>query len=56
MLSLGQLYTYNTNDDDADDDNDDDNNTQQTNHDCIGSLACMPNEPKTSNVFGPEYF
>ena len=26
----------------------DDNDTQQTNHDCIGSLACMPNEPKPS--------
>ena len=50
MLSLGQLYTDdNTNDDDNDDDNtnDDDNDTWQTNHDCIGSLACMPNEPKT---------
>ena len=50
MLPLGQLCT----DDDAnnDDDNDgntnnDDNNTQWTNQDCIGSLACMPNEPKT---------
>ena len=47
MLSLGQLYTDdNTNDDDNDDTNDDDNDTWQTNHDCIGSLACMPNEPK----------
>ena len=51
MLSLGQLYTNDTNDDDNnnnDDDNntnDDDNNSQWTNHDCIGSLACMPNEP-----------
>ena len=45
MLSLGQLYTDNdTNDND---DNDDDNNdTWWTNHDCIGSLAYMPNEPK----------
>ena len=44
MLSLGQLYT--------DDNNDaNDNDTRWTNHDCIGSLACMPNEPKkTSNV------
>ena len=50
MLSLGQLYIDNTNDvHDDDDDNDntnDDNNTWWTNHDCIGSLACMPNEPK----------
>ena len=51
MLSLGQLYTDNTNDDANNDDNDDNadnddtNDTQQTNHDCIGSLACMPNEP-----------
>ena len=40
MLSLGQLYTDDTNDNDT-------NDTQWTNHDCIGSLACMPNEPKT---------
>ena len=46
MLSLGQLYTDNTNDN-ANDDDDDTNNTQWTNHDCIGSLACMPNEPKS---------
>ena len=48
MLSLGQLYTdNNTNNNDNDDDtNDDNNDTRQTNHDCIGSLACMPNEPK----------
>ena len=50
MLSLGQLYTDDTNDDDTNDeyakDGDNDNNTQWTNHDCIGSLACMPNEPK----------
>ena len=52
MLSLGQLYTDdNTNDNDADNDtdndnNDDDNDTRRTNRDCIGSLACMPNEPK----------
>ena len=44
MLSLVWLYTDNTNDDD----NANDNDTQQTNHDCIGSLACMPNEPKTA--------
>ena len=50
MLSLGQLYTDdNTNDDDDDDTNDDDNDTRWTNHDCIGSLACMPNEPKTES-------
>ena len=50
MLSLGQLYTdddTNDNDDDDDDTNDDDNDTRRTNHDCIGSLACMPDEPKT---------
>ena len=52
MLSLGWLYTDDTNNDDDDDDNDDndtnddDNDTRWTNHDCIGSLACMPNEPK----------
>ena len=57
MLSLEWLYTDNTNDDDDNDDdnndnnddndtNDDDNDTGWTNHDCIGSLACMPNEPK----------
>ena len=48
MLSLGQLYTDDdTSDDDDDDDtNDDDNDTRWTNHDCVGSLACMPNEPK----------
>ena len=61
-LSMGQLYTDNT--DDNDNDNNDDannngNNTRQTNHDCIGSLACMPNEPKTKHspntqvLFGP---
>ena len=59
MLSLEWLYTddtnnYDDNDDDNDDDdddtNDDDNDTQRTNHDCIGSLACVPNEPKTSFV------
>ena len=48
MLSLGQLYTDDTSNDN-DDANDDDNDTRWTNHDCIGSLACMPNEPKTSN-------
>ena len=53
MFSLGQLYTGNTNDNDDsnDDDNDDndtndnDNDTRWTNHDCIGSFACLPNEP-----------
>ena len=44
-LSMGQLYTRNTSDDDNDD-NDNDNDTRWTNHDCIGSLSCMPNEPK----------
>ena len=52
MLSLGQLYTDDTNYDNNDDDDDDDNNandndTQRTNDDCIGSLACMPIEPKS---------
>ena len=58
MVSLGQLYTDDTNDDNEDDDdnndndddndtNDDDSDTQRTNHDCIGSLACMSNEPKS---------
>ena len=59
MLSLQQLYTdtnddnYNDDDDDDDDNdaNDDDNDTRWTDHDCIGSFACMPNEPKTSKVF-----
>ena len=50
MLSLGQLYTDNTNDDANDDDDDDTNDTRRTNNDCIGSLACMPNEPKTSKI------
>ena len=45
MLPLGQLYTDDTNNtNDANDNND--NDTQWTNHDWIGSLACMPNEPK----------
>ena len=50
MLSLEQLYTDNTNSDanNNDDDNDDTNDIQQTNHDCIGSLACMPNKPTRS--------
>ena len=58
MLSLGQLYTHDTNvDDDNDDDNDndtnkDDNDTRRTNHDCIGSLVCMPNEPKSEEPIG----
>ena len=59
MLSLEQLYTDNTNNDNHnDDDNDDndndtnnnDNDTRQTNYDCIGSLACMPNDPKTQLI------
>ena len=52
MLLLGQMYT-DANDDDNNNDNDDDNDannegndTWWTNHDCIDSLACMPNEPK----------
>ena len=50
----GWLYTdVNANDDDNDDTNNDDTNdndsdTQRTNHDCVGSLACIPNEPKSS--------
>ena len=47
MLPLGQLYTDDTNDDDDDNTNNDDNDTRWTNHDCIGSMACMPNEPKS---------
>ena len=49
---MGQLYTGNTNDDNNDDNdtNDDDNNTQWTKHDCIDSLVCMPNEPKTCGM------
>ena len=43
---MGQLYTNDTNDDDNDT-NDDSNDTLQTNHESIGSLACMPNEPKS---------
>ena len=51
MLLLEQLYTDDdTNDDDDNDTNNDDNDTQWTNHDCIGSLACMPNEPKTRDL------
>ena len=54
MLLLWQLYTddnANDNNNDADDannndTNDDDNDIRRTNQDCIGSLACMPNEPK----------
>ena len=58
MLSLGQLYTDdNTNDNDNDDDNtnDDDNDTRWTNHDCIDSLACMPNEPTRIWILKPKY-
>ena len=50
MLSLEQLHTDNANDHDTNDD-DDNNNTQWTNHDCTGSLACMPNEPKSNGVY-----
>ena len=54
MLSLGQLYTFddiNCDDNtDNDDTNDDNNDTRWINHDCIGSLACMPNEPKMVSV------
>ena len=42
-LSLGGLYTDANNNADADNDN----TTQQTEHDCIGSL---PNEPKLCNI------
>ena len=53
MLSLGKLYTDDTNDDDNDNDDNNDNNDandkRRTNNDCIGSLACMQNEPKTEN-------
>ena len=48
-----QLYTDDTYDNNNDNDNnanDDDNDTQWTNHDCIGSLACMPIEPKSVNI------
>ena len=48
MLLLGQLYTdanYDNNNDNA---NDDDSDTQWTNHDCIGSLACMPRSQKVN--------
>ena len=50
MLLLEQLYTNDDTNNDDDDDNDDDNDIQWTNHDYIGSLACMPNEPKTKLV------
>ena len=53
---MQQLNTDDTNNNDNDDDkdaNNDDKNTPWTNHDCIGSLACMPNEPKTSAVLQP---
>ena len=54
MLSLVQLYTDADTNDDAnanDDTNNDNNDTWWTNHDCIGSLACMLNEPKTQEEF-----
>ena len=55
MLSLGQLYTDDTNYDNDDNNNNydndtNDNDTQWTNHDCIGSLACMPNELKRNDT------
>ena len=62
MLSLEQLYTDDSNENDDSDNNDDndtndnDNDTRQTNHDCIGSLACMPNEPKTGTYFPQHLF
>ena len=55
MLSLWQLYTDNTNDD-ANNDDDDTNDTWWTNHDCIGSLACMTNEPKNHNFSKKVFF
>ena len=59
-LLLGQLYIDNTNDDDNnanddDDDNDNNNDTRQTNHDCTGSLTCMPSEPKTRILYQKYY-
>ena len=51
MPSLEQLYTDDDTNDDDENTNDDDNDTQWTNYDCIGPLACMPNEPKTLNYF-----
>ena len=50
-----QMDTNDDDDNDADDANNDDtdnddNDTQWTNHDCIDSLACMPDEPKPPNV------
>ena len=56
MLSLGQLYTDDdiNNDDNSNADNDNTNDdTWWKNHDCIGSLACMPNEPKTRSFLSP---
>ena len=51
MLSLGQLYTDDdTNDNNDNNDDTNDNDTRRTNHDCIGSLACMPNEPKKESL------
>ena len=53
MLLLGQLYTDDTNVNNNGDANNDDNDTRWTNRDCIGSLACMANEPKSR---GNDYF
>ena len=50
MLSLGQLYTNDDTNYDNDDTNDNGNDTQWTNHDCIGSLECMPNESKMATL------
>ena len=58
MFLLEQLYTDDTNDnddnnnDDDNDTNDNDNDTRRTNHDCKGSLAFMPNEPKSKQEEG----
>ena len=46
MLSLGQLYTDDYDAADNNNTNNDGNDTRRTNRDYIGSLACMPNEPK----------
>ena len=46
MLSLGWLYTDDPNNDNDNDTNNNDSDRRRTNHDCIGSLACILNEPK----------
>ena len=58
-LSMGHLYTDNTDDNDDDnndDDDDDDNDTRRTNHDGICSLACTQNEPKSNKIVLHETF